>query len=143
MESNRTTTTFWIVAAAGLAWNAFGVVQYLASVKATEASLIASGMTAEQAAVMLNHPAWMTAAFAIGVFGGTLGSVLMLMRKKFAVPVFAVSLAAYVALYAGDITEGVFAALGLPQVAILTLVVAIAAVLLVYSRAQAKRGVID
>jgi hypothetical protein len=130
--------SFWLIALFGLAWNVFGVVQYLASVSATQESLIASGMTPEQAAVMLGYPAWMTAAFAIGVFGGTLGCLILLLRKKIAVPVFAVSLAAYVVLYIGDITEGVFAALGAPQVIILTSVVAIAAALLWFARRSEK-----
>lgn len=130
--------SFWLIALLGLAWNVFGVVQYLASVSATQESLIASGMTPEQAAVMLGYPAWMTAAFAIGVFGGTLGCLVLLLRKKIAVPVFAVSLAAYIVLYIGDITEGVFAALGAPQVIILTSVVAIAAALLWFARRSEK-----
>lgn len=130
--------SFWLIALLGLAWNVFGVVQYLASVSATQESLIASGMTPEQAAVMLGYPAWMTAAFAIGVFGGTLGCLVLLLRKKIAVPVFAVSLAAYIVLYIGDITEGVFAALGAPQIIILTSVVAIAAALLWFARRSEK-----
>ncbi len=119
----------WIVGALALAWNAYGVVQFLGSVSATQESLLAQGLTAEQAAVMTGYPAWMTVAFAIGVFGGLIGSVLLLMRKTLAVPVFAASLAGYVALYAGDIFHGVFAAMGAPQVIILTAVVAIAAAL--------------
>jgi hypothetical protein len=130
--------SFWLIALLGLAWNVFGVVQYLASVSATQESLIASGMTPEQAAVMLGYPAWMTAAFAIGVFGGTLGCLVLLLCKKMAVPVFAVSLAAYIVLYIGDITEGVFAALGAPQIIILTSVVAIAAALLWFARRSEK-----
>lgn len=47
-----------------------------------------------------------------------------------AVPVLAVSLLGHIALYFGDIVHGVFAALGTPQVVILTTVVVIAAALL-------------
>ena len=76
---------------------------------------------------MTSYPAWMTAAFAVGVLGGLLGSGLLLLRRPAAQPVLAVSLAAYLALWIGDAVHGVFAALGAPQVVILTLVVAIAA----------------
>ena len=72
----------------------------------------------------------MTSAFAIGVFGGALGSVLLLLRNKAAAPVFAISLAGYVVLYIGDITQGVFAVFGARQVIILTTVVLIASALL-------------
>jgi hypothetical protein len=52
----------------------------------------------------------------------------------------AASLIGYLVLYAGDITEGVFAALGWPQVAILSAVVAIAACLLVWARRLHRTG---
>jgi hypothetical protein len=134
---------FWGIALGGLAWNVFGIVQYLASVNATPASLIAGGMAPEQAAVMTGYPAWMTGAFAIGVFAGTIGSILMLLRKKIAVPVFLISLIAYIVLYIGDITQGVFAAMGMPQVIILSMVVAIAFALWFYSRRSAAAGVLN
>lgn len=134
MQAKALPIWFWIAAVLGLAWNLFGVAQYLGSVRATEGSLMAAGMTAGQAAVMLGYPAWMTAAFAIGVFGGTLGCALLLLRKRASAPVFLLSLLAYVALFIGDWIEGVFAALGMPQVVVLSMVVLIAAALYVLAR---------
>ena len=52
----------------------------------------------------------------------------------------AASLAAYVALWIGDAIHGVFAAMGAPQVAVLTTVVAIAAALFAASRHPAARA---
>lgn len=124
----------------GIAWNIFGVVQFASSVIATDISLIASGLTPEQAAVMTGYPAWMTAAFAIGVFGGLAGSILMLLRRTAAMPVLLVSLLAYVALWVGDALHGVFAALGASQVVILSLVVAIVAALYALSRHPAAKA---
>lgn len=131
---------FWPAAGLGLAWNIYGVAQYVGSVTATPESLVAGGMTPQQAAVMLTYPWWMTAAFALGTFGGTLGCALLLLRRQLAMPVFAVSLAAYVVLYLGDITQGVFAALGAPQIAVLSLVVVVAAALLKLARHAANRN---
>jgi hypothetical protein len=125
---------FWLAAVLGLAWNVFGVVQFVSSVRSTPESLMEMGMTPEQAQVYASYPIWMTVAFAIGVFGGVVGCVLLLARKKLAAHVFAASLAGYVVLYVGDITEGVFVALGAEQVIVLSLVVAIAALLLWFSR---------
>ncbi|WP_322895725.1 MULTISPECIES: hypothetical protein [unclassified Yoonia] len=121
---------FWAGAALGLAWNVFGLVQFVGSLTQTETSLIEGGLTAEQAATMTGYPVWMTIAFAIGVGGGTIGCALLLMRNGLAVPVFVASLAGYALLYIGDIVYGVFAAMGAPQVIVLTMVVAIAAALL-------------
>lgn len=132
----------WFLAAcfAGIAWSIFGVVQFSGSITATEESLIASGLTASQAAVMTGYPAWMTLAFAIGVFGGLAGSVLLLLRSRVAQPVLAISLVAYVALWIGDAIHGVFAAMGMPQIVILTTVVSAAAALFVLSRCPAARA---
>lgn len=132
----------WATAGLGLAWNAYGIVQFVASLSATPDGLMAQGLTEAQAAVMLGYPAWMTVAFAIGVFGGAVGCALLMMRSSLALPVFAVSLAAYVVLYAGAIAQGVFAALGAPQVIILSLVVLIAAGLLAVARRAAKSGLL-
>lgn len=137
-----TRSPLWLTAAAlgGIAWNVFGIVQFAGSVTATEAGLIAAGLSADQAAVMTGYPAWMTLAFAIGVFGGLAGSVLLLLRRAAAGPVLLASLLAYVALWIGDAVHGVFAAMGAPQVIILTLVVAIAAALYALSRLPAAKA---
>lgn len=133
---SRMTAPLWYIVAAccGIAWNAFGAVQFAASLTASAADLMASGMTAEQAAVMTGYPMWMTVAFGIGVAGGLIGSALLLLRSRQAVPVFAVSLIAYIALWIGDAVHGVFAALGAPQVIIVSIVVAIAAGLFLFAR---------
>jgi hypothetical protein len=136
----KTPSWFWAAAVAGLAWNAYGAQQFFGSLLATPESMMAMGMTIEQASLYSSLPVWMTAAFATGVFGGLAGCTLLLLRKRLATPVFLISLLGYLVLYAGDITEGVFAALGAAQVAILTTVVLIAAGLLWVSRYCDKNG---
>lgn len=133
---SHTRAPLWFSAAslAGVFWNVFGIFQFACSVTATPADLIASGLTADQAAVMTGYPGWMTVAFAVGVFGGLAGSVLLFLRRPLAGPVLLASLLAYVALWIGDAAHGVFAALGVPQVIILTVVVAIAAGLFALGR---------
>ena len=83
-------TWFWIVAALALVWNLLGVFAYLGQVFATPEMLDA--MTADQRALMENTPAWATGAFAIAVWGGALGCILLLLRKKLSKIVFVVSL---------------------------------------------------
>lgn len=129
-----------IVAALGLLWNIFGIVQFFASFGGSVEGLMQQGMTAEQAALYYGLPVWMTAAFAIGVFGGAIGCVLLWLRKRAAIAVSAISLSAYIVLYVGDIALGVFAAFGASQVAVLTMVVLIAAILLWVSRHARKQG---
>ncbi|MEN9874221.1 MAG: hypothetical protein RL186_1118 [Pseudomonadota bacterium] len=140
VEKMKLPIWFWIVAGLGAAWNVFGIVQFLGAIAPTAESLAAKGMTPSQAAVYMSIPLWMNVSFAIGTFGGLIGSMLLLWRNRGAKPVFAASLAGYIALYIGDITHGVFAALGAPQVIVLTSVVAIAAALLWVAHVSQKRG---
>ena len=134
----------WYGAAAslGLAWNIYGLKQFGASLSATSDSLSAQGMTTEQAQIMLTYPAWMTAAFALGVILGTVGCLLLLVRHRLAGPVLAISLVSYLALNTGDAIHGVFAALGAPQVIILTLVAMVAAGLSALARTAKRTGLI-
>lgn len=124
----------------GVAWNLFGTIQFVKTLQSTPESLVQMGMTAQQAAVYSAYPVWMNLAFAVGVFGGLGGSLLLLARKRLAQHVFAASLVGYVVLFVGDITEGVFAALGASQVVVLSFVVLIAAALFVWSRSLNRRG---
>ncbi len=120
----------WLTVTAGLGvlWNVYGVYQFVGSFSQTRESLMATGMTAAQADVYLSLPIWISLVFAVGVFGGLIGSVALLMRKAVATPIFAASLAGYIALFAGDAWYGVFDN-NTTQLAILSTVVVIAAVL--------------
>jgi hypothetical protein len=78
-----------VVALLGLLWNLFGVFQYLTTVG------IVAG--ADQAAVAA-MPAWVTGAFAVAVFGGALGCLGLLMRKRWSQMLLLISLLAIVAM---------------------------------------------
>lgn len=131
--------TFLTLATLGVAWNIFGIVQLFGTLTGTPGSLMASGMTAEQAAAYLALPGWMNVAFALGVFGGLAGSVALALRRRVARPVLAVSMAAYVALFAGDAHHGLFEIMP-RQLPVLLVVLAVAAVLLVAGVAARRSG---
>lgn len=116
-------------AAFGVLWNAYGVYQFLGTLMKSPANLMSDGMTAEQAAAYLALPLWMTAAFAVGVFGGLLGSVLLFIRRRVAVPILVTSAIGYVILFSGNLAYGIFDALP-TQFAIIVFVVAVAFALL-------------
>ena len=140
MTARRLPVGLRVLAALGVAWNVFGIVQWSGQVFATPTMLMAKGMTQAQATLYAALPAWMTTVFAIGVFGGTVGALLLLAGRRAATTALAVSLVGYVALYIGDITEGVFAAFGVPQVIILSTVVAIAVGLFTLALHADRRG---
>jgi hypothetical protein len=133
---------YWIAAGLGLAWNIFGLTAFKDFATGTKEYWQSTGMTAEQATLYSSLPTWMTIVFAIGVIGGTIGCALLLARHRLALPVLVVSLLGYIALYLGDIFLGVFAALGTPQIAVLTTVLAVAAALLWLARYARSRAIL-
>lgn len=89
--SAKPSTAFWIISVLALLWNLLGVMAYIMQVTMTPEALQA--LPAEQQALYTNVPAWATAAFAVAVWGSTLGCVLLLLRKKLATPVFMIAFA--------------------------------------------------
>lgn len=81
--------SFWIVAALALIWNLMGCLNY---VMQTNADVVAQ-MPEIYQLIITERPTWATAAFAIGVFGGAVGCILLLLRRSVAVPVLILSLA--------------------------------------------------
>ncbi len=93
MTNNVTTKPpawFWVVSVVALLWNLLGAMAYLAEAFITDE--MKAAMPADQLELMENTPAWATAAFAIAVWGGVLGCIGLLLRKKWARPVLVVSL---------------------------------------------------
>lgn len=89
---------FWVVSVIALLWNLMGVASYLMDAYVSIEQLEA--MTQEMRELYEGRPAWVTACFAIAVFGGTLASIALLLRKKWARTVFIISLIAAIAQFA-------------------------------------------
>lgn len=79
--------SFWVIGAVALIWNAMGGANYVMQLNP---EAVAS-MPETHRAIIDARPPWATAGFAIGVFGGALGSALLLLRKSAATYVFAAS----------------------------------------------------
>ncbi|CAM1340542.1 hypothetical protein [Tenacibaculum aestuarii] len=94
-NSNKPTTLFWIIAVAALIWNGLGVMSYLGQAFMTDE--VKATLPEAERALYENIPTWVTAAFAIAVFAGLLGSIFLLARKKAARVVFLISLIAILA----------------------------------------------
>jgi hypothetical protein len=94
-NSTKPTTTFWIISVVALLWNSTGIMAYLEQAYMSIEDL--ESLPVAEQAFYNNIPAWVTAAFAIAVFSGTLGCIGLLMRKKWATILFLVSLIAVIA----------------------------------------------
>lgn len=81
---------FWAVSAAMLLWNGLGAMAYIADATITVDAL--NALPEAERALRLSRPAWATAAFAVAVFGGVVGCLLLLVRSRWASPVLVLSL---------------------------------------------------
>src|SRR2546428_14119445 len=80
--------SFWIIGAVALIWNVMGVINFFGQMNADALA----AMPKAQRAIIEGRPAWATGAFAIAVFGGALGCLLLLLRKSAAYYLFIASL---------------------------------------------------
>lgn len=90
MTTTKPPVWFWIISILALIWNSMGVNQYLQQAYNTEA--FKSMVSTEELEMIGQLPTWYTAVFAIAVFAGALGCILLLLRKKLAYFVLLLSL---------------------------------------------------
>lgn len=72
--------SFWLIGAIALIWNVLGVINFFAQMNP---EVLAAYRESERALVE-GRPAWATVGFAVAVFGGALGGLLLLLRKSLA-----------------------------------------------------------
>ncbi len=80
--------SFWAISVVALLWNAMGGMNFLAQMNTT----IVASMPETHQAIIIDRPIWATVGFALAVFGGAAGGLLLLLRKSAANMVFVVSL---------------------------------------------------
>lgn len=86
---------FWILSVFALLWNLMGLSVFLMERFALDT--LVAGLSDEQKALYTNIPTWVTVGFGVGVICGTLGCIGLLMRKKWAFPLFILSLIGVIA----------------------------------------------
>jgi len=132
---------FWIVSVLSLLWNAMGAFDY----SATQLRLdwYMSAFTPEQLEYFYGFPAWAVACWAIGVWGALLGSVGLLLRRRWAVWAFGASILGMVltSIYNFGLTDGI-RLMGPGAIAFTAVIWAVALFLYFYARAMAKRAVL-
>jgi hypothetical protein len=141
--TNKTPWHLWVVGVLALLFNAIGVFDFSMAMAQGADYMAKAGMTPEQIDHYVNMPGWITVVWAIGVFGAFLASVLLLLRRKLAATLFAVSLAAFVLnlLYNYVLSDGA-RTLG-QQMAIASGVILVVLVFLTfYAWRMGKRGVL-
>lgn len=82
----------WVVGVVAVLWNGFGGYDFVMSHASADAYLHSMGMSSAQVGAYHAMPAWMTADWALGVWGSVLGSILLLLRMRWAFHAFVASL---------------------------------------------------
>ena len=143
-DGTKTPWHLWLVGVVSLLWNGFGAFDFIMTNTQGEAYMRASGMTQPMIDYFLAMPDWMYAPWIAGVWGAVAGSILLLLRMRWAVYAFAISLV-------GAVVSLVFGLMnpmpGLPpEMAAMKvmpwIIAVISAALLFYARAMAKKGVL-
>jgi hypothetical protein len=133
----------WLIGIIGSLWSAMGVLSFMLTQMKIEA--VMSQFPPQQREYFESFPWWAVAFWAIGVFGGVIGCLLLLLRKRLAVPVLLASLIGAIVCNLGGLlllgglevmreTGG----LGLTVVPVI-----FAAFLAYYARAMSRKGVLS
>jgi hypothetical protein len=132
----------WLVGALAVLWNSVGAFDYVMT--ETRNAAYMSSFTPEQLSYFYGFPAWVIATWALGVWGGVLGSVLLLFRRRWAVPVLGISLAAFLVTtyYNYVLTSGLEIMGGAGGLVFSAVIFVVAAALLFYARRLARVGVL-
>ena len=143
----RTPVHLWIVGILSLLWNSFGCVDYVMT-RVRNTDYLASAMEGVDPNAFLlwieNFPIYAQIGWGMGVWLGLLGSILLLMRSRWAVWSFGLSLLGAILSLGYQIAlapplagmEGTFNTV-MPYVIIL-----VAVALFLYARAQAAKGLL-
>ena len=88
--SARTPVHLWIVGILALLWNMMGAFDYLAT--QLQLDFYMSNFSEEQLTYFYSFPAWAISGWAIAVWSALAGSIGLLLRKKWSLYAFVVSL---------------------------------------------------
>lgn len=142
----KTPWHLWVVGALSTFWNLIGPYDYIQTQTGNmEYMAGAEEMMGVDAQTAMDYfagfPAWMDAAWAFGVWGALAGSLLLLLRSKWAVIAFAVSLAGLAVSTFGQLARGMPEwASGGANTVISIVIWSIATFLLIYAASMRKKG---
>jgi hypothetical protein len=127
--------SFWLIGAVALIWNVVGVINFFMQMNP---DVLAAYRESERA-IIEGRPAWATGAFAIAVFGGAFGCVLLLLRKSAAYYLFIGSLLGVIVTMIHTLGIGIDFGLG-EILGIILMPLVVAVFLIWYSKQAESKG---
>ena len=139
-NSNKPSTIFWIIGVLALIWNGMGAYMYIQQAYKTDA-FKAMYPDEKVLEMVMNTPSWVMGAFAIAVFGGVLGAILLLLKKKLAKTLFLISfIAIIVQMFYNVFISGAMEVYGPGAVIMPILTLVIGAFLIIFSKKSTEKG---
>jgi hypothetical protein len=92
--ANKPPTWYWVVSSVALLWMLFGVMAWCMDLMLDPAAL--AQMPEAQQQLYASRPQWLFVVYAIAIFSGLAGTIGLLVRKRWATPLFLLSLVAIV-----------------------------------------------
>ena len=138
MNDNSVSTvhwSFWAITIFMLIWNVMGCINFFIQMNP---EMVASYRENEQA-IIAGRPLWATIAFAIAVFGGALGCILLMLKKYAAFYLFVFSLLGVVVTTVHTLGIGVNFGVG-EILGIILMPLLVAAFLIWYTKYVANKG---
>ena len=134
--TGRVHWSFWVIGVIALLWNIGGVANFI--VQVMNADMLDSYRESERA-IIEGRPMWATVSFAVAVFGGALGCLLLLLRKSAAFYVFVTSLLGVIVTMVHSLSLGIdFGPAEIVGIILMPLVLAV--FLVWYSRYANRKG---
>ena len=127
--------SFWVIGVIALIWNVLGSINFFVQMNP---EMLAQYRESERA-IIEGRPVWATLGFAIAVFGGAFGSLLLLFRKSTAFYVFIASLLGVIMTMPHTLGIGINFSLG-EILGIILMPLVVAAFLIWYSKQDESKG---
>ena len=135
----------WIIGILSLLWNCFGAYDYLMSRMHNDAYLKAMMPDADAAAIWayVDHmPLYASFGWGLGVWASLLGSLLLLIRSRFAVHAFAASMVGVLLGFGYQLFVATDKPAGMDSPVMAVVIFVIVAVQLYYAMTMRTRGVL-
>jgi hypothetical protein len=127
--------SFWVIGAIALIWNVMGVINFFVQMNP---AVLVSYRESERA-IVGGRPLWATMGFAMAVFGGAFGCLLLLLRKSAAYYLFVASLLGVIVTMTHALGVGIDFGLG-EILGIILMPLVVAAFLIWYSKQAKSKG---
>ena len=133
----------WLIGIVGGLWSSIGVVSFMLTQMKVEA--VMSQFPPQQRQYFESFPLWAVAFWAIGVFGGVIGCVLLFLKNRLAVPVLLAALVGAIVstLVPLFLLGGMQVMRETNSLGITLIPVFVAAILAIYARAMSRKGVLS